>query len=305
MSSPTVLLLMALSVQGPLAEAQSSSSVRALTVSPGELSSAPTYADPCLSFRWAGDERGLRLQLAVFDLGRWQPDEPVPSSENAEPVIHVTLPAGSTAWSPSLRDCLEASHTYAWFVGTTVDEASTPEWSAARLFRIASREEVADRLGLAIPIEGSRLPATPPALAAVDRATARGEDLSAPADPGSGRISAASMNGAVVASRAALHARSQAAVDQFGVMGVSDTLGGLAAVHLSGGPDLVLDGQAHGAADAAVRESSLDRASASDQTFDFTNSGAGAMSLRVGGVPVGHLAAVTAGAGLAGGGGVG
>ena len=220
-------------------------------------------------------------------------------------MIHVTLPVGSTTWSPPMRDCLETSRTYAWFVGTSDDDASSPEWSGARLFRIASREEVADRLGLAEPAETTRRSLAQTALAALGRATTAGDAPSSPTDSGSGTVRAGSMNGAAVASGAAFRATSQVAVDQFGVMGVSTPW-------VVSPPCTWV---------VAPTWSSMARPTArSMRWFESRASTAPPLATSPStsptpvpercrcastGVPVGHITAVTAGPGLAGGGGVG
>ena len=51
-------------------------------------------------------------------------------------------------------------------------------------------------------------------------------------------------------------------------------------------PTLILDGEANGAGDTLLRQDSLDRPSANPESFDFRNSGAGALTLSVDGVDV-------------------
>jgi preprotein translocase subunit Sec61beta len=76
--------------------------------------------------------------------------------------------------------------------------------------------------------------------------------------------------------------------ETYGLVGVSNSPdgAGIGAANTAGGADVVLDGSAQGVADAELSESGIDRSSASAQTFDIANSGAGNMTLRVDGVEV-------------------
>jgi hypothetical protein len=76
---------------------------------------------------------------------------------------------------------------------------------------------------------------------------------------------------------------SDASGETHGVVGVSNSPdgAGIGAVNTGGGPDIVLDGAASGAADALVTEAGIDRPSATTQTFTLANSGAGGLDLVV------------------------
>jgi hypothetical protein len=76
----------------------------------------------------------------------------------------------------------------------------------------------------------------------------------------------------------------------FAIVGVNETAtgAGIAAANTAGGTDLLLDGDANGLVDARLTESGLDRPSAVDQVFSFTNSNTGVLSLQVDGVIAGN-----------------
>jgi hypothetical protein len=73
--------------------------------------------------------------------------------------------------------------------------------------------------------------------------------------------------------------------ETYGVVGTSNSPAGagMAAANLNGGADLVLDGSVDGEADTRLWEWGVDRASATDESFLLTNSGAGRLNLDVSG----------------------
>lgn len=260
------------------------SGVRAgiLAVSPGEAEREVEAAGPCPTFSWSAVTGAYGFELAVFRLdGREEP----------ELVLTRHVEGSATSWSPSRAECLTPGGSYGWTVRALGGEADgAPEaWAEPRRFRVAgvpSDEEVAAAVAL---LQRWQQTSGPEATAAAGRGGRR-------ATP---KVPSARVERAVGAS-AALEAPTATGVaavrgeipdisgNAFGLLGISHSPSGAGVVarNESAGADLVLDGEANGAADTLLRQDALDRPSASSESFDFRNSGAGTLTLKVDGVDV-------------------
>jgi len=247
-------------------------------VSPGEPGRELEAAGACPTYSWSATAGASAYELAVFRLdGREEP----------ELLFTKRVEGSATSWSPSRAECLAAGGRYGWTVRAA---GETPEsWAEPLRFRVpkapdaeelAAALEVIERwrsaqAGSAAGGPAATLPRTPPST------TRSHADVTA----GSTAASDVSVATGVAAIRGENPDTSGAA---FGALGISHSPAGagLVARNESVGADLVLDGEANGATDTLLRQDSLDRASANPEAFDFRNSGAGAMALKVDGVDV-------------------
>ena len=251
-----------------------------VAVSPGEAARAVEAASACPTFSWSAEPGATGYELAVFRLDR-----------SGEPeLIWTRVVAGTaTSWSPSRNDCLESGGRYAWTVRTLdtgASEAHT-DWAEARQFAVPgvpSDDEIAA------------------ALATLERwRAARGESAGGSAVAGAAlrpappaRLSPSKASGAapdanLATGVAAIRGENpDNSGSSFGLFGISHSPDGAGVVarNESAGADLILDGEANSAGDTLLRQDSLDRPSANSESFDFRNSGAGALTLSVDGVDV-------------------
>lgn len=255
---------------------------RAVTVavSPGETDHAVEAASGCPTFSWSASPGATGYELAVLRLDH---------GEEPEVVWSRTVAGSATSWSPSRRECLEAGGRYAWTVRALGADAAAAdsEWAAVRRFDVPAAPG-ADEIAAAL----ATLERWRQAGGGVSGAEAVASGLRpAPAStlhrmpanaPGGGSLSLAS---GVAAIRGENPDISGSAL---GVLGLSHSPAGAAVVarNESSGADLVLDGEANAATDSLLRQDSLDRPSANLESFDFRNSGAGSMALKVDGVAV-------------------
>jgi hypothetical protein len=267
-------------------------------VSPGEIGREAEVSGACPTFSWTALAWATGYEISVFELG-----EEGGRGAELQPrlVLDRRFAAGASSWTPSRAECLGAGRSYAWTVralaadatrsaaGDGEPEESSP-WSAALRFRISgepSAEEVAAALDVLRRWSASRAqPGGSVAAAgrAVDRVSGppagalRGE----PAQPATERPE---VGQGIAAIRGEVPDPSGAT---YGVVGTSHSPAGagLVAINTTAGADLILDGEAGGATDTALTESSLDRASTGAESFDVRNSGGGTMTLRVDGVDV-------------------
>lgn len=98
-------------------------------VSPGGVDVA-LVAVRCPTFSWAPARRGGVHELAVYAVSR-------DGELGAEPVLSVRLPAGATAWTPSMDRCLERGGLYAWSM-REVDGGAAGRWSEPMVFEVAA-----------------------------------------------------------------------------------------------------------------------------------------------------------------------
>ncbi len=261
-------------------------------VSPGSARAFTPVAEACPTFNWtqADEARGYELRVfRVEDLER----------EDALPELAVELPAGATGWTPPGDRCLAAGGKYAWSVralgGGEARGADGP-WSEALLFAVAAAPTAAE-LQRALEVVqrylgtarvGERTLGTAEANILPTRAVAAVESPRSPSaaeDP----HEAPAGGGPATAVRGEVP---DPAGETYGVRGVSNSPdgAGVRADNNVSGPDLVLGGSPV----AEITESSFSRSSASNLTFDFTNPGAGTMTVQADGADLVTTAAGSA-----------
>lgn len=117
-------LLGILLAAGPITADQDSA-----PVSPGSPQEMLEIGQRCPTFTWTAADKGGAYELAVYRLG----EDGTP--DNAEETLRLTLPPGSTAWTPSAASCLESGERYAWTV-RALGKTSAGEWAAPSLFSV-------------------------------------------------------------------------------------------------------------------------------------------------------------------------
>lgn len=257
---------------------------RSEAVSPGRPDEVVAIAQTCPSFSWSAVDDAVRYDLVVFVLS----DDGAAEADR-HPVLETSLPGSALSWTPSLDMCLEAGREYAWFV-RAIDSLGGGEWSRASLFAPTPAPSAYD-VDEALRLLREHAGATSPADHAV--ASPR-ESAVTPSESGQQRGAGESRTPALAAKGlssgiAAIHGEvPDPTGETYGVRGISNSLAGagIGAANTAGGVDLLLDGSSAGAADTLLSESGLDRRSLTAQTFAFTNSQGGGMSLEVDGVAV-------------------
>ncbi len=255
-----------------------------VAVSPGETDRAVEAASGCPTFSWSAAPGATGYELAVLRLDR---------GEEPELVWTRAVAGSATSWSPSRRDCLESGGRYAWTVRVLGADGGSGdvEWAEARRFDVPgapSADEVAAAVatlerwrqaGGESPGAGTIVGESHPEMAPSRRRTS----ASAPGDGTGGP------NANVASGVAAIRGENpDTSGGAYGLLGINHSPAGaaVAARNESAGADLVLDGEANAATDTLLRQDSLDRPSANPESFDFRNSGSGAMKLKVDGVDV-------------------
>ena len=258
----------------------------AVTVSPGELDREVEAASACPSFSWSQEPGAQGYQLAVFRIA---------DDEEPELLLDHVVEGSATAWQPAREACLEPGGRYAWTVralGAADAAEGSADWAPARRFTVSAApadEEVASALETLRRWTASR---GEPAPAAVpSRPSAAGPDRAAIRAPLRADERAVEQRPEAPLATGVAAVRGEIpdpAGNTFGLLGISHSPegAGVVARNESSGADLVLDGEAAGATDTLLREDSLDRPAAGASSFDFRNSGAGAMTVRVDGVDV-------------------
>jgi hypothetical protein len=264
-------------------------------VSPGGTDKATTVSNSCPTFSWQATDGASFYELVVYRLPPGL--DPMAGGELSDDqlVLSSRLPAGVTSWTPSLEDALEPGQNYAWFVRPgTFDDAgevvAVGDWSRARLFAVSTVpsmgevEEALDVLDRFLSAADSSNEHVAETAATTERMVSDRRTSGSTQQQIEAVIELSVPTG-VAAIRAEMPGPSG---ETYGVVGISSSSdgAGIGAANMAGGPDLVLDGSAAGTVDARLREFGIDRPSPLLQTFDFTNSGTGAMSLRVDGVDV-------------------
>jgi hypothetical protein len=248
-----------------------------LPVSPGAADRLLEVTSACPTFAWSGTEGAVAYELAVLDLG---------DGDNPVLVYSRRIEGAALAWVPSREECLTPGRVYAWLVRADLAGSGLGEWSAPRRFRVPgapSIEEVDAALALlerwrtaqsggSSSAGGSRVTSAP------------GKSTSASGDPATAEVEVPLATG-VAAIRGEIPDTAGSAYGLFGITH-SAAGAGIVARNEAVGPDLVLDGAAQGEPDTLLHQSGLDRPSASSATFNFQNSGAGALTLQVDGVAV-------------------
>jgi hypothetical protein len=237
-------------------------------------------AAPCPVFTWTAGEAPGGYELVVYRA----------AATEEGPALTAVLPPGATAWTPPADQCLAAGLRYAWSVRARTEGASTG-WSEALLFEIAETPSAAELdaaiAGLERFLGTARV--GEPTLGRAEanllrtRAVAATESPESQAEGKEARAAPAGGEGAGV--RAISGEVPDATGETYGVEGIVHSPDG-AALRAentdAAGADLLLAG----APGAELTELGLARDSASNLTFDFSNPGAGTMSVAVDGVPV-------------------
>ncbi len=258
-------------------------------VSPGDSQRSVEIADHCPTFNWGSDVRATSFELVIYRLSA----EELPRSvgvEEVEPVLRVTVPGAARGWTPSLDQCLKPGGSYAWTLRALAEDVPS-KWADPRMFTVGARPTVAaveaalDVLNLYVERaqRGEADPLGPqvageerePRTKTLELGAAAGEAGTGPSAPEGTGIAA--IRGEI----------SDPTGETYGVEGISSSPGGagLSAENTADATDLLLRGDGV-APDAGLTESTLDRSSGSDQTFDIRNSGTGAMTLQVDGADV-------------------
>ncbi len=252
-----------------------------VVVSPGERGREVEAASACPTYSWSAAAGAEAYELAVFRLDG--ADEP-------ELLFTRRLEGPVTSWSPSRAECLPAGGSYGWTVRPLLAESrgEAGAWAEPLRFRVAgtpSEEEVA--AALAVLERWGRTRSTPAATSEPATQLPARPARAARRAHGSGEVDA--MEAPIAAGVAAIRGENpDPSGSAFGIFGIghSPAGAGVVARNESAGADLVLDGEANGATDTLLRQDSLDRPSANPESFDFKNSGAGAMTLKIDGVDV-------------------
>ncbi len=290
--SAPILVLAALMPAVAAAQSPSVSPPAAATeapqgVSPGDAAQFLPIETRCPTFSWTAVTGARGYEIVVYDA----------AAQAGRPSLEAGLPAGATSWTPAADRCLAAGERYGWSVRAVTTATTTDRvgglWSEALLFEVAV---VPSDLAAALALLSREL--GPEGLAAA-LAASGGSDPAAAADrPGSGfaedaeglpptqKSSGAAQQGVggpLIAVRGEVP---DAAGETYGVRGLSNSPSGagVRADNNASGADLILGGSPV----ASLTETSFSRDSASNLTFDFTNPGAGTMSLQVDGDAVFH-----------------
>ncbi len=259
-------------------------------VSPGAPDRLAEVSAACPTFNWEAVPGVEYYELVVYRFAADEVEVSAVDLSAATEVLYITVPGRATGWTPDTAACFDPGERYVWFVRAVLDAAveTAGDWSAPRFFAVASTPSV-DELERAIEVlrrweaatgNGSPMPSS---VAAPDAVTASATVPAAAAAPDSG--SGSTHPKSVVAGTAAIRGEQpDPSGETYGVVGTSSSPdgAGIGAANTAGGPDLVLDG----AVPAEFSEAGVDRPSASPQTFSFTNTGGGGMTLDLEGVPL-------------------
>lgn len=102
-------------------------------VSPGGLELVRVSA-PCPTFSWSAVEAASGYELVAYAV----PRVGEAGAAEADPVLHVELPAGASSWSPDNSRCLARGRDYAWVVRALGPDGRPGPWSPPRLFSVAA-----------------------------------------------------------------------------------------------------------------------------------------------------------------------
>ncbi len=252
-------------------------------VSPGAVDRMAQVNNACPTFSWEGSTATSFYEIVAYAIH--ENDDPATADLTAESeVLYTRISGAATSWTPSAEQCFAPGGRYVWFVRAASelagDEAvATSEWSAGRYFTVPAAPSV-DEVARALEV--------------LQRYVAQGGDaqvIASTAAPAAGGNLTAPLKGgevggpkSVTTASAAIRGEHPSLTGEaYGVVGVSsaENGAGVAAAHLDGGPDLVLDGSAEGLADALIWEWGMDRHSTVNESFSFLNTGGGMMTLQV------------------------
>ena len=238
-----------------------------VAVSPGSGTGA-LIGDDCPTFSWGQVEGAEAYELVVYRLGE--------EGEEARPVMRRAVAGSASAWTPSLDLCLERGGEYAWSVrALTQTEAS--DWSRPSIFRVADSPSL-EQIARALVVLEDYLRASER-----NGGTAEAEDPTLPERAQGFRGSAGQRPEprSLATAAAALWAElPDTEGEVYGVAGIAHSPqgAGLVAQNTSTGADLVLVGDG-ASPDSRLTESGLECTSEEDETFSFSNLGAGGMTL--------------------------
>ena len=253
-------------------------------VAPGATTSFFAVTSGCPTFDWTASLRSDGPSAdGGFELVVTRAEA---SSEGAddEVVLRAELPPAASGWTPSADRCLPAGR-YAWTVRDLADASASP-WAAPLFFSVAAPPAAGD-LESAVALLRRELAADPAARRRLVEALLSLEPGERASSRGPGQ--ALSPKSALAAGTAVHGEVMDASGETYGLRGVSRSPSGagVRAENLAtpgpAGPDLILG---HPTEPARVSESGFARSSASNLAFDFANSGAGTMALRVDGADV-------------------
>jgi hypothetical protein len=135
-----------------------------LLVSPGGAGREGRVGTGCPTFSWASSW-SLSRQVAAYEVRVYELGA---AAEKREPALRANLPAGATAWTPELGDCLSSGR-YGWTVAAVLEstgQESERRWSKPAVFRVESpvlERQGPQRPGNSVrPFDG-RTPAAAPA----------------------------------------------------------------------------------------------------------------------------------------------
>ncbi len=244
-------------------------------VSPGASGSFAAAA-PCPTFSWTSTPGAAAYELQVYAV-----DER--AQVGATPALDVRIPGGASSWTPAVDRCLAGATRFAWSVRAVAEESPGP-WSEALLFETSAvPADLAAALAVLELYLGGEGAAGSSASVAAELASA----AAGGGDGAQGRATAHEgddgaiplVGGPITAIRGEVP---DGAGETYGVRGVSNSAAGAgvrADNNNASGADLLLGG----APAASLTETTFSRNSASDLTFNFTNPGAGSMTLQADG----------------------
>ncbi len=252
-----------------------------VAVSPGERGREVEAASACPTYSWSAAAGATAYELAVFR---------IEGAEEPELLFTRRVEGSATSWSPSRAECLAAGGSYGWTVRPLAAEGGNEAaaWAEPLRFRVAgapSEEEVA--MALAVLERWGRT--RPGGAGAAAAASPPSAPPTRPARRSAARGDLGTLEAPIATGVAAIRGENpDASGSAFGLFGISHSPAGAGVVarNESAGADLVLDGEGNGATDTLLRQDSLDRPSANPESFDFRNSGSGALTLKVDGVDV-------------------
>ena len=253
------------------------------TVSPGAIDRMAQVNNACPTFSWGADDSAAAYELIAYLLPKDIAQQVEFTAESE--VMYASVAGSATSWTPSVEQCFAPGGRYVWFVrsvtelsGDQVIEAS--EWSVGRYFTVPAAPS---------PEEMQR------ALDVIRRweASSTGGSLTIPSGTGkgTGTGSGSAHHKSVPTASAAIRGEHPGMTgENYGIIGTASSPdgAGVAAAHLDGGADLVLDGSVDGESDTRIWEWGMDRASSTDETFTFRNTDAGRLHVAVAGNILGH-----------------
>jgi hypothetical protein len=248
-----------------------------LPVSPGAAERLVEATSACPAFSWSGADGAVAYELAVLDLG---------DADNPALVFTQRIDGSGYSWTPSRDRCLAPGRTYAWLVRADVAGGGLGEWSAPRRFRVPGAPSIEEVDAALAVLERWRATQSGSLAGGGESAAGAGSARTA---PGTGDRSVSEGEAPLATGVAAIRGEiPDSTGSAYGLFGITHSAAGAGVVarNETAGPDLVLDGAAQGEPDTVLTQGGLDRPSASGATFNFQNSGAGALTLQVDGVAV-------------------